>query len=276
MGNRESFECRRCCCSDETDGADPKKNMQEWKPNMAAATDELPFPSWKASSATPENSLSTAAAPLTENQLEFEPELPIPAPLWPANFSNFNDVVNDFAAEKAPAPIWVPNEVAPECAPEPSQDIPADSPENSVIMIGQKPEDATAVEAFKWPPGQSDEGCPEAVIGNGTGGKKRFFVDLVREGEYWNSLGMLVSPDDDPSYLVIDDCTTEHSLIGAWNSTAPEELKVCGGHRIVSVNGRRGSAEDMLETIQETGKGSQLLLEIERVSVNDSKDELIF
>merc|ERR1712176_1601809 len=32
------------------------------------------------------------------------------------------------------------NEVVPECAPEPSQDVHTNSPENSVIMIGQKPD----------------------------------------------------------------------------------------------------------------------------------------
>jgi len=89
-----------------------------------------------------------------------------------------------------------------------------------------------------------------------------FEVPLVRTGDHWRTLGMLVSPDDDPKVLVIDD-VWEPSLIHEWNQRQQSErTQVKKHHLIVSVNGISGDAEGMLATIQASGKGTTLRMVI--------------
>eukprot|EP00434_Breviolum_minutum_P036445 symbB.v1.2.032291.t1/scaffold3859.1/size49193/1 len=65
------------------------------------------------------------------------------------------------------------------------------------------------------------------------------------------SLGLLVSPDDNPQYLVIDDVRGP-SLVTEWNSsvTHHEALQVHPGDQILAVNGVSGNWEEMLNVIQ--------------------------
>ncbi|OLP97827.1 hypothetical protein AK812_SmicGene19774 [Symbiodinium microadriaticum] len=63
------------------------------------------------------------------------------------------------------------------------------------------------------------------------------------------TLGLLVSPDDNPQYLVVDDVRGP-SLISEWNAEQPEELRIHQGDQILAVNGVAGWWEEMLRTIQ--------------------------
>ena len=76
-------------------------------------------------------------------------------------------------------------------------------------------------------------------------------VAIVRQGMNWRSLGLLVSPDDNPQYLVIDDVRGP-SLVTEWNSsvTHHEALQVHPGDQILAVNGVSGNWEEMLNVIQ--------------------------
>mmetsp|Transcript_38150 Transcript_38150/g.82176 ORF Transcript_38150/g.82176 Transcript_38150/m.82176 type:complete len:169 (+) Transcript_38150:77-583(+) len=76
-------------------------------------------------------------------------------------------------------------------------------------------------------------------------------VTIVRQGTNWRSLGLLVSPDDNPQYLVIDDVRGP-SLVTEWNSSIQhhEALRVSPGDHILAVNGVSGNWEEMLNVIQ--------------------------
>jgi len=88
-----------------------------------------------------------------------------------------------------------------------------------------------------------------------------FEVELDRTGDHWRTLGLLVSPDDDPKYLIVDDIW-EPSLISEWNKKNGEALQVRPGDIIMAVNNQSISGEDMLAKIQASGKGSTLRLQI--------------
>merc|ERR1719461_2062574 len=78
-------------------------------------------------------------------------------------------------------------------------------------------------------------------------------VKLVRTGAHWRTLGLLVSPDDDPRYLIVDDIW-EPSMISEWNAKQTEEKRVVAGDMITSVNGSDCSGKEMLAIIQSSGK----------------------
>eukprot|EP00928_Gymnodinium_smaydae_P021198 TRINITY_DN18250_c0_g4_i1.p1 TRINITY_DN18250_c0_g4~~TRINITY_DN18250_c0_g4_i1.p1 ORF type:complete len:177 (-),score=29.30 TRINITY_DN18250_c0_g4_i1:217-708(-) len=86
-----------------------------------------------------------------------------------------------------------------------------------------------------------------------------FAVELTRSGPNWRTLGLVVSPDDNPEYLMIDDFW-EPSLMGEWNLQAPEAERVRPGYVISAVDDISGSAENMLDKIQAHGKGSTMKL----------------
>mmetsp|Transcript_34512 Transcript_34512/g.71001 ORF Transcript_34512/g.71001 Transcript_34512/m.71001 type:complete len:176 (-) Transcript_34512:81-608(-) len=93
---------------------------------------------------------------------------------------------------------------------------------------------------------------PQAVLMHPRSLKRRrapIEVTLVRQGMYWRTLGLLVSPDDNPQYLVVDDVRGP-SLISEWNAAQPEELRIHQGDQILAVNGVAGWWEEMLRTIQ--------------------------
>lgn len=74
-------------------------------------------------------------------------------------------------------------------------------------------------------------------------------VDLHRVGDHWRTLGLLVSPDDDPRYLIVDDIW-EPSLVSEWNAKSPEDQRIKPGDIILAVNGASVSGEEMLAKIQ--------------------------
>mmetsp|Transcript_60173 Transcript_60173/g.140633 ORF Transcript_60173/g.140633 Transcript_60173/m.140633 type:complete len:183 (+) Transcript_60173:59-607(+) len=93
---------------------------------------------------------------------------------------------------------------------------------------------------------------PHAVLMHPRSLKRRrapIEVTLVRQGMHWRTLGLLVSPDDNPQYLVIDDVRGP-SLVTEWNKNQPEELRLHQGDQILAVNGVAGWWEDMLRNIQ--------------------------
>lgn len=91
-----------------------------------------------------------------------------------------------------------------------------------------------------------------------------FDVELRQTGKYWRSLGLTVSPDDDPAYLMIDDikeCTG--SLIGQWNATHGRQHQVIIGDVIKSVNGNTCDAVDMCTRLEACVKDSVINLLVE-------------
>lgn len=92
------------------------------------------------------------------------------------------------------------------------------------------------------------------------GKRPPFTVELLRTGQNWRTLGLLVSPDDDPRFLVVDDIW-EPSLISDWNA-AHSEMRVKPGDVIKSVNESTCGGEEMLAKIQALGKGTSLRLQI--------------
>mmetsp|Transcript_71235 Transcript_71235/g.154817 ORF Transcript_71235/g.154817 Transcript_71235/m.154817 type:complete len:146 (-) Transcript_71235:104-541(-) len=81
-----------------------------------------------------------------------------------------------------------------------------------------------------------------------------FEVVLVRTGPLWQSLGLYVSPDDDPTVLSVDNVYGP-SLISEWNAAHEPNLNVRVGDVIETVNGITGGAQ-MLHAIQALGHGS--------------------
>eukprot|EP00929_Paragymnodinium_shiwhaense_P060510 TRINITY_DN30211_c0_g1_i1.p1 TRINITY_DN30211_c0_g1~~TRINITY_DN30211_c0_g1_i1.p1 ORF type:complete len:170 (+),score=35.69 TRINITY_DN30211_c0_g1_i1:156-665(+) len=89
--------------------------------------------------------------------------------------------------------------------------------------------------------------------------RRTFEVSLLRTGENWATLGLMVNPDVDPGHLVID-TVWKPSLVSEWNENVPEDLQVNVGDRVVAVNGRRGTGEEMTHWIQASGQGEELVL----------------
>eukprot|EP00421_Protoceratium_reticulatum_P000187 CAMPEP_0168369314 /NCGR_PEP_ID=MMETSP0228-20121227/6694_1 /TAXON_ID=133427 /ORGANISM="Protoceratium reticulatum, Strain CCCM 535 (=CCMP 1889)" /LENGTH=147 /DNA_ID=CAMNT_0008382171 /DNA_START=9 /DNA_END=448 /DNA_ORIENTATION=- len=86
-----------------------------------------------------------------------------------------------------------------------------------------------------------------------------FEVTIVRTGVHWRTLGLLVSPDDNPAYLIVDDIW-EPSLVSEWNKANNEDKRVRPGDMITAVNEQQVNGEAMLEIIQGSGKTSSLKL----------------
>jgi len=100
-----------------------------------------------------------------------------------------------------------------------------------------------------------------------------FLVEVLPETDAI-PLGLTVSPDDDASYLTIDDVRTP-GLIALWNENhlMCADMVVRTGYTIISVNGVLNSANDMLATIQNLKKGSPLRLLIQGSSSREEVEE---
>jgi hypothetical protein len=66
-------------------------------------------------------------------------------------------------------------------------------------------------------------------------------------------LGLRISPDDEPTYLTIDEVREDGSA-WKWNRTADLSQTIYAGDEIIAVNGRGGNAQEMLNIIKETSK----------------------
>jgi len=88
-----------------------------------------------------------------------------------------------------------------------------------------------------------------------------FDVLLERSGKHWRNLGILVSSDDDPKYITIDD-VWEPSLMSEWNKAHDEDQQVGAGDTIVSVNGSSCNGEDMIAKIKGVDKFEAVQLRI--------------
>merc|ERR1719424_1358784 len=114
--------------------------------------------------------------------------------------------------------------------------------------------------------GKGDEIVASNPEGNNRASNRKtrppFDVTLERSGKHWRTLGLLVSPDDDTRYLVIDDIW-EPSLISEWNGCHGEDQKVKAGDIIISVNDSTCNGEEMLSKIQALGKGASIKIKVE-------------
>jgi len=125
----------------------------------------------------------------------------------------------------------------------------------------QKGADAGGAVAVYQDPGSAEDDASKKRDPN-RARRPAFDVVLERSGKHWRTLGLLVSPDDDPRYLIIDDIW-EPSLISEWNASHGEDQKVRAGDLIVSVNNSTCNGEEMLSKIQALGKGASIQLRVE-------------
>lgn len=77
-----------------------------------------------------------------------------------------------------------------------------------------------------------------------------------------NVLGLVVTPDIDPRFLVIDDIFVP-SVVSDWNSTHEESLHLRLGDTIASVNGVTGNSRDMLAQMRLLPQGADVRLVIQ-------------
>eukprot|EP00747_Dinoflagellata_sp_TGD_P197910 gnl/TRDRNA2_/TRDRNA2_69874_c0_seq1.p1 gnl/TRDRNA2_/TRDRNA2_69874_c0~~gnl/TRDRNA2_/TRDRNA2_69874_c0_seq1.p1 ORF type:complete len:250 (-),score=52.53 gnl/TRDRNA2_/TRDRNA2_69874_c0_seq1:111-860(-) len=90
-----------------------------------------------------------------------------------------------------------------------------------------------------------------------------FEVELVRVGKNWQNLGLVVSPDHDPRYLVVHDIS-QGSLMADWNARQrSDDHRVQRGSVITAVNRSNCGGMEMLERLGSSGRGSKVLLRIE-------------
>lgn len=94
-------------------------------------------------------------------------------------------------------------------------------------------------------------------------GRTPFAVHLKRQGPNWNNIGVVLSPDDSPNYLTIDEVSSI-GLIADWNAAQTRsETQVKEGDLITGVNGVSAGGPEMLHRIQRSGKGCDLLFTID-------------
>lgn len=90
-----------------------------------------------------------------------------------------------------------------------------------------------------------------------------FLVKLTRSGPHWNNIGFLLSPDDSPTSLTIDNMWGP-SLLSEWNQQqARTRTQVRPGDMIIAVSKQSKAADHMLLMIQQVGRGEDLLLLID-------------
>lgn len=95
------------------------------------------------------------------------------------------------------------------------------------------------------------------------GSRHAFPVTLKRIGSHWNNIGFVVSPDDSPTYLMIDE-TWAPSLLSEWNERQEsKDTKVRPGDMVVSVNGQSTKSEHMILIMKQVSKGGDITLVIE-------------
>mmetsp|Transcript_26791 Transcript_26791/g.46473 ORF Transcript_26791/g.46473 Transcript_26791/m.46473 type:complete len:219 (-) Transcript_26791:54-710(-) len=92
--------------------------------------------------------------------------------------------------------------------------------------------------------------------------RQPFDMEIVREGKYWRTLGLIVSGTDNPRHLVVEDIWSP-SLVSEWNEKRPKDSQVQIGDIIVEANGESADNRSMLQAIQGLGKGSVVKLRIE-------------
>lgn len=99
-----------------------------------------------------------------------------------------------------------------------------------------------------------------------------FLVEVVPETDS-NTLGIIVSMDDNPGYLTIDDIQPT-GLIAQWNASHGADLAVLIGHTITSVNGISNIGKDMLASIKSLRKTVPLQLLIQAKGAEEEPDEV--
>jgi len=86
-----------------------------------------------------------------------------------------------------------------------------------------------------------------------------FVVVLSREGS--EPFGLIASTHPNMPFLIVDGIT-EKSLIGEWNRNHSASLQVRTGQSILSVNGRRGLPDEILEVLARLRPGEELRLRV--------------
>merc|ERR1719218_156462 len=92
------------------------------------------------------------------------------------------------------------------------------------------------------------------------GRRAPFEVSIVREGKHWKTLGLIVSADDNPRHLIVEDIW-QPSLISEWNATHDRDKQVRVGDIIVSINDCSSDSKAMLSLIQSLGEGSHVTIQ---------------
>jgi len=146
----------------------------------------------------------------------------------------------------------------PDCDGEPVKDLRDDGREEHVDMsrfskVGGLPILSTDTKK-DTPPPIATPSAPK--------GRAPFDVEITREGEHWRSIGLVVSPDDDPRYLFVD-TIRQPSLVEDWNKEHSVDQQIFTGDIITSVNGISSSGEAMLDQLKTIGKGGTMKLRIE-------------
>jgi len=93
-----------------------------------------------------------------------------------------------------------------------------------------------------------------------------FLVKLTRSGPYWNSIGVVVGPDQRSTSLTIEKIWAP-SLLSEWNrKQLRPQTQVRPGDMIIAVNRQSIAASQMTLMIQNVAKGDELTLMIEPCS----------
>jgi hypothetical protein len=124
--------------------------------------------------------------------------------------------------------------------------------------------------ALKAPPPPPTSSQARALLTDTEG---IFDVPLKREGSHYKTLGLAVSPDDNPMYLVVDKIT-EPSLIAEWNKLHDRYERVLPGMMILAVNDIQYDLDSMLHELRvdTNGKGSTITLTVGGCPSRDCSD----
>ncbi|CAK0875851.1 unnamed protein product [Prorocentrum cordatum] len=132
------------------------------------------------------------------------------------------------------------------------------------VRVLAQPDAKEVVDMTSMLPRRPARAPPEAAPAGARSSSRRepFEVTIVRQGQQWRTLGLVVSPDDDPKYLVIDDIW-EPSLVGEYNKLQKsKKFLIRPRDLITSVNGSICDGEGMLNLIQSTTRGACLKLRV--------------
>merc|ERR1719316_2192363 len=78
--------------------------------------------------------------------------------------------------------------------------------------------------------------------GGSSSSRMPFLVTLTRSGGHWNNIGVVLSPDDSPTYLTVDEVWSP-SLLSQWNQAQDKErTMVRPGDMIIAVNKKCASS----------------------------------
>lgn len=91
-------------------------------------------------------------------------------------------------------------------------------------------------------------------------GRRPFQVCMTRSGTNWNNVGAVLSADDAPTYIMVDEVWGP-SLLQTWNQEQKtQSTQVRPGDMIVAVNETSSDSSDMVQMIKNVERGEDILL----------------